>query len=78
MPVMKKAQVPLAILLGAVIGAGGYFAASRFATKGPPPKGSPSKAEMAEVRKNHSLTLRMEQILSTIGLEQSTHGMVRV
>lgn len=35
-------------------------------------------AGMAEVRKNHNLTLRMEQIFSTMGLEQSTHGMVRV
>ncbi len=51
---MKKALIPIAILLGAIIGAGGYFAASRFAVKGPPPEDTSVKDDLAEVRKTLS------------------------
>lgn len=48
---MKKALIPLAILLGAVIGAGGYFAADKLGKGSGPSEKPATAAEMAEVRK---------------------------
>jgi hypothetical protein len=48
MPEMKKLQIPLAILLGAVIGAGGYFAADKLNEK-PQPKPEVKGATAEEV-----------------------------
>ena len=47
---MKKLQIPLAILLGAVIGAGGYFAADKLTGKPEPSEKPTSADDVAKLR----------------------------